>query len=488
MLGDFAEGNLLTPCSTYLAFLIVIVDFRRLFAWLMTQMRYIRDNFQLMLVGSHPLSLFSLPLDCSMLEQPRFSSCLIITCLLLLEVTALSTVHPRTVRRISAKDFDPSLFYKENNPTTELVEPLLIQDALSLKDCEMCCDLLVQAAPELTVNLQRQNHHDDDNDVGASLETVLYPGIPLLQALDLIMAQSNSRTGLLAFCEGLLEDSHDSSLDLIQQYATRAREQLFHDPNNKNKNDPDWFLHYFPESTQLSDAVILAGAGAVSTLHRDPWAWTGTSLCLEGTKLWRFVPPVPHVQHIDAALESYRLESNAWSNSHQNNDEKNTIATPPPTLSAGWQTDQYSLFHTRQHDTIPTARELNDLHSSDTDDERWQEALQKIAHGDCLQSNLPDKTPPCVTAIQQPGDLLLIPAHWWHQTYGLEPSVSIASQRCGKYDARNVFPHVCNLQTTDALGSDAAFKILDQNAHSPQNAVDDLFQWIANQQVEIGNQ
>ena len=59
-----------------------------------------------------------------------------------------------------------------------------------------------------------------------------------------------------------------------------------------------------------SDAVVCAGAGVVatSTLHLNPLEWTGTSLCLGGSKVWRFVDPTNGgVQAIDELLESYIL-------------------------------------------------------------------------------------------------------------------------------------------------------------------------------------
>jgi hypothetical protein len=184
--------------------------------------------------------------------------------------------------------------------------------------------------------------------------------------------------------------------------------------------------------------------GATSTLHRDPFEWTGTSLCLEGTKIWRFIyPPFSSeggVKVVDEALNSYRLDSVAWEE-----DEESTI------LSAGWQSDMnmYSVIDHKfpdafgwmkceEEDACLFREELEDKTSMLSPDKDIFHALEKIR----TNSNEPS----FATAIQQAGDLLLIPAHCWHQTYAPVPSVAVASQRCSALiDGKNVVDHILNL-------------------------------------------
>jgi len=329
-----------------------------------------------------------------------------------------------TVQRIRVQDFDAVKYY-QNGP-----EPLLISGVLSPDECDSCCDAIMSLGQELLVDLQNQREEG----------TELFPDVTLSDALDTILYESTSSDAFLSFCEGLLDVA---GLDHVRQIVTGAREDLF-------RGDADWFGNHFPPPLQPTDAVVLAGAGATSTLHRDPFEWTGTSLCIEGSKIWRFINPKQSVHEVDGILQSYRLDSIAWEGG---------------SLSAGWQSD-LSLYKMRMHDDIASAREWSEM---ENEHEKVQELLRVGRDTGLLTPNV-DTSLSMTTAIQQAGDLLLIPAHWWHQTYGLEPSAAIASQRCGRYDASKVLQHILNHRGVTSTTAEA---ILAKEV-DPANAVDEV--------------
>jgi hypothetical protein len=298
------------------------------------------------------------------------------------------------------------------------------------------------AARQLSVDLQNQPYNK---------ATAIYPNVPLEEALESIMYESSSEDAYLTFCEGFLDQENDALLQDIRKQVTGARECLF-------PNDADWFANYFPPDLRPSDALVIAGAGATSTLHRDPFEWMGTSLCMEGSKVWRFIDPNSNVHAVDEALQSYRLESIAWQG----------------VKSAGWQSD-LSLYRKRQHEMIPTAFQWFKM--EDEGEERKLTELMKVGSStDILSPDEIDADLSISTAIQQTGDLLLIPAHWWHQTYALEPSIAIASQRVGRHDSALVLQHI--LDHNHQASTDAK-AILAASENSPEAALAELLSVIS---------
>ena len=389
-----------------------------------------------------------------------------------------------------------------------------------------------------------------------------------LEAIDLVLGESKHDDALLAFCEGLLnpeldqDDDNSSSSSSLQQRMEDVRERLFQQrsPTNRENGgdieadashhpiDPCWFRAYFPTEARPTDCVILAGEGATSTLHRDPLEWTGTNLCLDGTKVWRFVAPplavaaasvadaapvendselgdytcdekCSAVAVIDGLLDSYRLDSIAWSD--DNDDDE---SDDPLTLSAGWQSD-YSLF-AHFHDGISSSA-LSELEEKKGIGHKLDVITRSAADVDRLQPDIPvdigsisdsangesaKQTQPgdCVTVwsgVQKPGDMIVIPAHWWHQTYAMEASLAIASQRCGaERDSERVLRHILETTITTSLGCStmenstpgeqpreepneilSSLRSSSSLSSSPQETVNRLFDYLASLREERRN-
>ena len=73
--------------------------------------------------------------------------------------------------------------------------------------------------------------------------------------------------------------------------------------------------------------------------------------------------------------------------------------------------------------------------------------------------------------MQTQGDLLLIPAHWYHQTYAPQPSLAVASQRCGSWEARRVLDHILALQPQDDnLQKEKWRRVQDESGYQDQDA------------------
>lgn len=208
-------------------------------------------------------------------------------------------------------------------------------------------------------------------------------------------------------------------------------------------------FRYFPEHLRPAPACIVgAGEGARSTFHRDPFEWTGTSFCVIGSKLWTFLPPGDAgVGVTDAAFQAERF---AYEN----------YASDDVCIAAGWQAevDLYS----QQSEMCLTAADLATF--SPAEKQALLEAMARaqrqwwssdrsgdpppLRPEDWVCAHLPrGVTPTCV--VHRAGDLLLIPAHWWHQTYALEPSIAVSGQYMNEANSETVMSHIAKWRGVD---------------------------------------
>jgi len=392
----------------------------------------------------------------------------------------MQTFQTKEIPRVSVNDFSPNQHYfhtrneKTSTSTFQYETPVIVENALPPSVCENFCDIIASALGSTEIQVQRKQRTMKTTNTKNDDPIVTLYDCTLHQAFDLMM-QSSHDDAIFAFCEGLLDtipmsnpppiekDDPNDIVSQMQQILYETQESIFQ--TNHDPPDPDWFS-YFPPDIQPTDCVILAGEGAASTLHRDPFEWTGTSLCLEGTKIWRFLPPPLYTNQpptqpnrnekevqegdfsgvpiMDDILDSYRLNSIAWSDDDNDHLDQDTPSIP---LSAGWQSDK-SLFAKRSKE-IPSAHMLSQMEESEKCQYLEQIAkdpnqLQSNIHNNSNDGNTRSEDVNMIwTTVQKPGDLLIIPAYWYHQTYALEPSLAIASQRCGaERDAHRVFQHI----------------------------------------------
>ena len=76
--------------------------------------------------------------------------------------------------------------------------------------------------------------------------------------------------------------------------------------------------------------------------------------------------------------------------------------------------------------------------------------------------------------LQQPGETLIFPAHSWHQTYHLTPTLSLAGQLLNQQNLRRVMGHVidwCQLKVTEDLWRRPPEEVI---AHVLGDAIDSM--------------
>ena len=373
-----------------------------------------------------------------------------------------TTSHPikiQPIQEIQSIEFNPYLhyFHKKQYET-----PVLIKNVLNIEECESICDTIYQHSSDYHVDLQCKKRHKKETKTEILQCT-------LRDAFDYMMESQHSQS-YFSFCEGLLDETTNESILKIQNVLHQAKEHLFHSNDDDDDENEDLF-QYFP--SKPTDCLILAGEGATSTLHRDPFEWTGTSICLEGTKIWRFIsPPLDGVGCIDDLLKAYTLPSMAWSEDDIN-------------LSVGYQSD-LSLYDYRG-EKVPSAEEFHFMEEKQGLAEKHKvlnsisEDINVLRPCQEILNHLSDKQYKLHSIVQKPGDLLIIPAYWYHQTYALEPSLAIASQRCGlDRDLGRVVSHILRYAWGyDDLQCEA---YLSSRKHmGGREIVDDLFDYIGNQ-------
>jgi hypothetical protein len=263
-------------------------------------------------------------------------------------------------------------------------QPIVVESVIDIDTCEQWMQHMATRSRNEIVRLLADNGSDDET-------------ITLKLAMDMAATQSTHARGI--FSSSLTKDGSSCSTDQLGWYD--VQEDLF--------RDVDWFP-YFAYYTTVSDALLVAGNGGTSELTCH--TWTTTYTCLDGNVLWRVLPPECTD---DALLRPQPSTPTVWGN-HD--------------ISVSC-TSTRNLFAFR-HNDVP------DNWSEWTEEEQWYE-MQDVAEGsERLLPNV-DVEGLYYSTVLTPGDCLVVPPGWWHQSYALEPTMSISSLRCGTMlDAPNV--------------------------------------------------
>ncbi|ELT98450.1 hypothetical protein CAPTEDRAFT_225272 [Capitella teleta] len=160
------------------------------------------------------------------------------------------------------------------------------------------------------------------------------------------------------------------------------------------------FFQVFPSSVRPWDAMLLWGtAFSRSSLHIDPYNWTGTNAVLSGRKRWKMFPPGQ--DHLLSVKDN--------------------------------QMSGFPLNCFKYNSPLDTF-----------DPEDWQKLSGKI---DSFEFD------------QLPGELLIIPPGWFHQAFNVEETLAVSGQLMNRNNYRIVLEEIMK---TEVISRSSLPKNIDQ--------------------------
>lgn len=255
-----------------------------------------------------------------------------------------------------------------------LNEPVVIENALDYRGCSKWWTHIQTRSAQEDMIVERAGGNST---------------VKLRDILSLAVKESSHQNPIYASSEG-----SSCSTDQLPFYD--LLEDIF-----DGADEEDW-LPLFSGHAPLTDSLVITGDGASCKLQCHPY--TCFSLGLAGNQVWRLLPPhsFPQGRSIDAK---------AWDGF---------------SFSVGQTVKNGELFSFRHQDV--EAEEVDEDYGF-MDEEKFVEFQGLAEDADLLKPNLVIDDPWTSTVVLD-GDLLIIPPNWWYQSYGLEISVSLTSQRC----------------------------------------------------------
>eukprot|EP00795_Rhopilema_esculentum_P012995 gene12995-3763_t len=183
------------------------------------------------------------------------------------------------------------------------------------------------------------------------------------------------------------------------------------------------FFSLLPEEIRPWNAMLLWGTKySRSTLHIDPYNWTGTNAVISGRKQWKLYPPgQDHLLYV------------------------------PPGRKSGFPLDcpkYQSPVDTFDYDVVK---------------------YPKFKHAKALEF------------VQMPGEMLFIPTGWFHQAYNREETMAISSQVWNSQNLKQVMEEIVkggNVRRPDIPA--------DLDSYSPNSQVEAIISMFPPEIIEHG--
>lgn len=344
--------------------------------------------------------------------------------------------------------------------------PVVVEQALDGKESDTWLNTILSHAKEEDVFVQFGKDQSEAK-------------MPLKKATELAVEQSSHDNPIYVSSIG-----QTSSPVFTQEVPVdQLKDDLFVNEHTADDDTLDWFAavkQYAP----VHDTLVVAGAGTASPVLQCH-AHSKLQLCVDGSQLVRILPPLG--QQPNDILQEWASPAymEAWKGF--------------PVSHGYFANPKHDLFAFRHRDVSWEMEQLNRNGSTETKhSNRYDQFFQHWAEDpDVFHPNFDVMAANPHATIQNhhdmwhstvllPGDMLVIPPGWWYQTYNVEPSVTVSSQRCGGSKMASQFIH----HALETSGVGRMLRLNKDGKHSMEEAltiVSGLFEVLDEHYSHSGN-
>lgn len=347
-------------------------------------------------------------------------------------------------------------FYMHRVPKHEFVQkpsdyeevPVVVEQALTSKETDQWLHKILS--------------HTKDEDVVVRFEKdQSQTTMPLQKATELAVQRSCHEEPIY------VESSGKTSSPMFTQEVPldQLRDSLFENEHTEGDDTLDWFAAV-RQYAKVHDTLVVAGAGSTSPALQCH-AYSRVQLCIDGSQLIRILPPLgmqPNDVLRDWASPNYM---EAWqgfpvSNGYRANPCHDLFAFRHRDVS--WELEQMNL----------SGSKTETKHSNRYDQffQHWAEDPDVLhpnfeVMGSNPQASIQNHHDLWHSTVLLPGDMLVIPPGWWYQTYNVEPSVTLNTQRMGGSKMASQFI----LHALETSGVDRMLRLNKDAHHNMEDAL-----------------